>query len=239
MSQAELARRIGASRKWVVGFEQGAPRAELGLALRLAAVLDLEAELTLRDETQSRAATGYGPDYGLRRLRQRCHWQRVHGVRCVHPSLPRGRYCWQHADLAEHPERIDRDPRPPLTIRAAAAHVAAVGGDRTDSLLTWVARFEQDYRYRGIVTRAAMITEEPDLVGEPVVDAFVAALAEYLGHHDGLQPPAWAFDPARVLRPGLRSLDGSPDRRLDDAPYVPMPFKLRGLYVEDHDLEKS
>ncbi len=71
-----------------------------------------------------------------------------------------------------------------------------------------------------------------------MVDAFLAALAEYLSHHDGLRPPAWAYEPARAVRPGLRTLDGSTNRRLDESPFVPMAFKLRGLYVEDHDLEK-
>ena len=34
LDQAELARRIGTSRQWVVGIEQGRARAELGLVLR-------------------------------------------------------------------------------------------------------------------------------------------------------------------------------------------------------------
>lgn len=34
LDQAELARRIGTSRQWVVGIEQGRSRAELGLVLR-------------------------------------------------------------------------------------------------------------------------------------------------------------------------------------------------------------
>ena len=34
LGQAELAHRIGTSRQWIVGIEQGRARAELGLALR-------------------------------------------------------------------------------------------------------------------------------------------------------------------------------------------------------------
>ena len=34
LTQAVLAKRIGVSRQWVVEFERGHPRAELGLALR-------------------------------------------------------------------------------------------------------------------------------------------------------------------------------------------------------------
>jgi HTH-type transcriptional regulator/antitoxin HipB len=34
LDQAELAQRVGASRKWVVDVEKGKPRAEIGLLLR-------------------------------------------------------------------------------------------------------------------------------------------------------------------------------------------------------------
>jgi HTH-type transcriptional regulator/antitoxin HipB len=52
MSQADLARRAGVSRKWVYEFEAGKPTAEFGLLLR---VLD---ELGLALELASRADTG-------------------------------------------------------------------------------------------------------------------------------------------------------------------------------------
>lgn len=45
LSQGELARRAGMSRKWVYEFEAGKPTAELGLLLRVLDVLDLELEL--------------------------------------------------------------------------------------------------------------------------------------------------------------------------------------------------
>ncbi len=41
LGQAELARRIGASRQWIVGIEQGRARAELGLVLRALDALGL------------------------------------------------------------------------------------------------------------------------------------------------------------------------------------------------------
>lgn len=41
LSQAELAARIGASRKWVVDFEQGKPTAEVGLVLKTLAALGI------------------------------------------------------------------------------------------------------------------------------------------------------------------------------------------------------
>lgn len=50
MSQAELARRAGVSRKWIYEFEAGKPTAEFGLLLRVVDVLDLELVLSTRSQ---------------------------------------------------------------------------------------------------------------------------------------------------------------------------------------------
>jgi HTH-type transcriptional regulator/antitoxin HipB len=42
LDQAELARRIGVSRQWLVAIEQGKPRAQIGLLLRALRELDLD-----------------------------------------------------------------------------------------------------------------------------------------------------------------------------------------------------
>ena len=41
LGQAEFARRIWTSRQWIVGIEQGRPRAQLGLVLRALDALDI------------------------------------------------------------------------------------------------------------------------------------------------------------------------------------------------------
>ena len=41
LSQAELARKVGVGRQWVVAIEHGKSRAELGLVLRTVSALDL------------------------------------------------------------------------------------------------------------------------------------------------------------------------------------------------------
>lgn len=41
LDQATFAKRIGASRQWVIEIERGHPRAELGLVLRALDVLDI------------------------------------------------------------------------------------------------------------------------------------------------------------------------------------------------------
>jgi HTH-type transcriptional regulator / antitoxin HipB len=41
LDQAELAKRIGTSRQWIIGIERGRARAELGLVLRALNALDI------------------------------------------------------------------------------------------------------------------------------------------------------------------------------------------------------
>ena len=45
LSQAELATRVGVTRQWVIGLEQGNRSAEFGLVLKAAAALGLKVDL--------------------------------------------------------------------------------------------------------------------------------------------------------------------------------------------------
>lgn len=56
MSQAELAKRTGVSRKWIYEFEAGKPTAEFGLLLRVLDALGLGIELTPSNRTADAAA---------------------------------------------------------------------------------------------------------------------------------------------------------------------------------------
>lgn len=51
ISQAELARCAGVSRKWIYEFEGGKPTAEFGLLLRVLDELGLELELSARSKS--------------------------------------------------------------------------------------------------------------------------------------------------------------------------------------------
>jgi y4mF family transcriptional regulator len=50
LGQPELARRIGTSRQWIVGVEQGRARAELGLVLRALDALGIRLESAVAAE---------------------------------------------------------------------------------------------------------------------------------------------------------------------------------------------
>jgi HTH-type transcriptional regulator / antitoxin HipB len=56
IDQATLAKRIGASRRWVVGIERGHARAELGLVLRTLAALDLNLDVAPDGGTRAKPA---------------------------------------------------------------------------------------------------------------------------------------------------------------------------------------
>lgn len=57
VSQAELAKRAGVSRKWIYEFEAGKPTAEFGLLLRVLDALGLGIELIPSDRTGDTAKT--------------------------------------------------------------------------------------------------------------------------------------------------------------------------------------
>ena len=69
MSQEELARRVGVSRRWIYFFEAGKTRAELAIVLRLADELGLVLDLAEPDPTVPPAAATVDLDAILDRHR--------------------------------------------------------------------------------------------------------------------------------------------------------------------------
>ena len=57
LSQIALAGRIGVERKWVIHFEAGNPKAELGLVLKVLGALDLQASLNDRGHSPAQASS--------------------------------------------------------------------------------------------------------------------------------------------------------------------------------------
>ena len=62
ISQDDLARRAGVSRKWVVEFEAGKPKAEMALILRALDALGLAIDVTVPGPGSDPNATDLGPD---------------------------------------------------------------------------------------------------------------------------------------------------------------------------------
>jgi y4mF family transcriptional regulator len=68
LDQATLAKRIGASRQWVIEIERGHPRAALGLMLRALDVLDIHLDAKV-DQTK-RASSSADIDAVLAKARK-------------------------------------------------------------------------------------------------------------------------------------------------------------------------
>jgi HTH-type transcriptional regulator/antitoxin HipB len=56
IAQQTLAKRVGASRQWVIDCEKGKPRAELGLVLRTLAVLGVRLRAGVETDSQVKSA---------------------------------------------------------------------------------------------------------------------------------------------------------------------------------------
>lgn len=61
ISQAELAKTVGASRPWIVDMERGKPRLEVGLVLRSVRALGLELQLVEAPAVSSKPELGVVP----------------------------------------------------------------------------------------------------------------------------------------------------------------------------------
>ena len=68
LSQDQLSRRAGVSRKWVYEFEAGKPRAELGHLLRVLDALELQLDLSPRSAASESAQGAVNLDVILERL---------------------------------------------------------------------------------------------------------------------------------------------------------------------------
>src|SRR5471030_817115 len=62
IAQQTLAKRVGASRQWVIDCEKGKPRAELGLVLRTLAVLGVRLRADVETGSQAETVAPDAPD---------------------------------------------------------------------------------------------------------------------------------------------------------------------------------
>lgn len=69
LDQAELARRAGVSRQWIIAIEKGKPRAELGLVLRTLRALEVDIWLGELPSAQVKSAPRIDLDHVLDKAR--------------------------------------------------------------------------------------------------------------------------------------------------------------------------
>ena len=89
---------------------------------------------------------------------------------------------------------------------------------------------------------AAAIREEPSPLRDrfpqgEVADAWLAAMAELIAQRCGLEIPAWALSPSRILRdPWFAEEKAGPEARIIALRDSPSAFKKRNLYAAAVDL---
>lgn len=120
--------------------------------------------------------------------------------------------------------------------RLSLAHVAdamRADGDYKHRL-KWAFEF-----FRGVgddgADVAALIAEQPGLVGDRRFDAFLAAAAEYVAYHHGVAAPEWCYAPSRILDFGWHIAEYQQARRWAYS-RTPGAFMVRGIYIEEREL---
>jgi len=97
-----------------------------------------------------------------------------------------------------------------------------------------VAEFLEDYRWEPIVSRAALVSEEPRSTGDERWDTFLAALAEHVTSKDDNPAPKWAHQ--RSLRSFWFPFN-TPAARADAFVHGPAAFRRRGIFIAPQELQ--
>lgn len=62
-----------------------------------------------------------------------------------------------------------------------------------------VLEFIEEYRWEPVELRAQLLGDRPATTGDQRYDALMAALAEHLAYHDGIEVPEWTYESDRFL----------------------------------------
>ena len=124
-----------------------------------------------------------------------------------------------------------------ITANVLARYVSALRGSDEDFRLRLVLHdFGMVFQHAATAERVVLLAEEPELF-DARWDAFLAAYAEHLAHHAGLEAPAWVGGPRRYLRefwfPGRRF----PRERAATILTTPGAFEAHGIWFPARELE--
>ena len=101
-----------------------------------------------------------------------------------------------------------------------------------------VLEFVEEYRWEPVALRARLLGERPPTTGDPRYDAFMAALAEHLAYHDGIEVPEWAYEADRFLEQWWFPID-LPSVRTDALVHSPGAFRIRGIFIGTGALDRA
>lgn len=101
-----------------------------------------------------------------------------------------------------------------------------------------IYQFIDEFRSRRRNEQRELIRDRPDQTGNPLTDAYLAALAEYLANQVGLGVPAWVEDPDRFLTRWW--IEGDvPSARPTAVAQSPAAFRRRGIFISERALERA
>lgn len=118
-----------------------------------------------------------------------------------------------------------------MTLSDLARHLGPAGED-----LRWrlVAEFLEEYRWEPQEVRPVLLREEPEPVGDPRWDVFLAALGEHLAAQEGASAPGWCD--GRELATFWFPFN-TPAARADALVHAPTAFRRRGIFVAPQELQ--
>jgi hypothetical protein len=133
----------------------------------------------------------------------------------------------------------DFRPESLAQVGARLANPDALTGDKLSSeAATWLFQFLDDFRASRRRQQSNLIKEEPPPTGNDRLDAYVAALAEYLAQEAGLRAPDWVDKPERFLKTWWIEAD-VPSERPAAVAQSPAQFRRRGVFIPERELARS
>jgi hypothetical protein len=132
--------------------------------------------------------------------------------------------------LVSHPPSPDR-----LTLTLAGVAKRARSGEDFHHA---VREFLDEFALRGDDrSRFHSISERPELIGDPRLDAYLGALAEHLGTAHNLSRPAWSIEPARFLD-RFWFVSDVPGFRAISIAQAPAASRRRGVFIPERSLHR-
>lgn len=125
----------------------------------------------------------------------------------------------------------------PLTLKRVAEAIRAELASPDGDPWLWIRQFMDDFYAASQETRARLIAERPDLIGDSRFDAYLAALAEHFAFHYNLPTPPWVGEPERFLEQWwfptqFKSLHAL---ALVESPAA---FRRRGIFVDKTEFQR-
>ena len=104
--------------------------------------------------------------------------------------------------------------------------------------LALILQFVDDFRSRRRTKQRELVSRRPGRTGSALIDAYLAALAEYLSNEGGLPAPSWVEHPDRFLDKWWIESD-VPSARPTAIAQSPAAFRRRGIFISERALERA